>query len=33
MILPCAEVQTLVSQQLQRAGASTASADSTARAL
>ena len=33
MILPCAEVQALVSQQLQRAGASAASADSTARAL
>ena len=33
MILPCAVVQALVSQQLQRAGASAASADSTARAL
>ena len=33
MILPCAEVQALVSLQLQRAGASAASADSTARAL
>ena len=33
MILSCADVQALVSQQLQRAGASAASADSTARAL